>query len=74
MSGKVGTGYDEAVRVPLIVMDPTGRFTGDIDMVRTQLTSSVDFLPLIVSLGHNGSTKWMRGDLAKLYGRRIAST
>jgi uncharacterized sulfatase len=70
VSGKVATGYDEALRVPLIVVDPTGRFTGDIDVMRTQLTSSVDFLPLIVSLGHNGSTKWIRGDLAKLYGSR----
>lgn len=70
VSGKVGSGYDEALHVPLIVVDPTGRFTGDIDVVRTQLTSSVDFLPLIVSLGHNGSTKWIRGDLRSLYGPR----
>jgi arylsulfatase A-like enzyme len=70
VSGKVATGYDEALRVPLIVVDPTGRFTGDIDIVRTQLTSSVDFLPLIVSLGYNGSRDWMHGGLDKLYGPR----
>lgn len=58
---------DEAVRLPFIVADPSGRFTGDTDIVRDQLTSSVDFLPLIVSLGYNGSQQWMKGDLAQLY-------
>jgi arylsulfatase A-like enzyme len=67
VSGKTSTFYDEAVRVPLIVTDPSGRFTGDTDIVRNQLTSSADFLPLIVSLGYNGSQKWMKGDLAQLY-------
>ena len=70
ISGKTGTFYDEAERVPLIVADPTGRFTGDIDIVRGQLTSSVDILPLLVSLGYNGSRKWIKGDYAQLYGRR----
>lgn len=70
VSGKTSTAYNEALRVPLIVFDPTGRFTGDIDIVRPQLTSSVDLLPLMVSLGYNGSRDWMQGDLAALYGRR----
>ena len=64
MSGKILTCYEEAFHVPLIVVDPTGRFAGDIDTVRTELTSSVDMLPLLVSLGHNGSRDWMTGDLA----------
>jgi uncharacterized sulfatase len=70
VSGKTGSFYDEAVRVPFIVVDPTGRFTGDINVVRNDLTSSVDFLPLIVSLGYNGSQSWMKGDLLQLYKNR----
>jgi hypothetical protein len=30
----------------------------------------VDFLPLIVSLGYNGSQSWMKGDLLQLYKNR----
>jgi arylsulfatase A-like enzyme len=70
VSGKVGSLYDEAYHVPLIVVDPTGRFTGDIDTPRDGLTSSVDMLAMLVSLGFGGSRKWMVGPLADLYGRR----
>jgi uncharacterized sulfatase len=70
VSGKVGSLYDEAYHVPLIVVDPTGRFTGDIDKPRDGLTSSVDMLAMLVSLGFGGSRKWMVGPLADLYGRR----
>jgi arylsulfatase A-like enzyme len=70
MSGKILTCYEEAYHVPLIVVDPSGRFVGDIDTVRTDLTSSVDFLPLLVSLGHNGSREWMTGQLASIYAKR----
>jgi arylsulfatase A-like enzyme len=68
VSGKTGSFYDECVRVPLIVADPTGRFTRDPDVVRTQLTSSVDFLPMIVTLGYNGRRSWLTRDLAQVYG------
>ena len=70
VSGKTGTFYDEAVRVPLIVTDGSGRFTGDINIVRDELTSSADFLRLIVSLGYNGSQEWLKGDLSQLYKNR----
>ncbi|WP_159711775.1 sulfatase-like hydrolase/transferase, partial [Geminicoccus flavidas] len=70
VSGKVGTLYDEAFHVPLIVVDPTGRFAGDIDEIRTGLSSSVDLLPLLVSIGHHGSRRWLRAGLAELYGQR----
>jgi arylsulfatase A-like enzyme len=70
LSGKVGTCYDEMLRVPLIVADPTGQFAGDIDVVRTQLTSSIDITPLLVSLGNNGSRDWITANLVPLYGRR----
>jgi uncharacterized sulfatase len=70
VAGKILSCYEEAFHVPLVVVDPSGRFTGDIDTLRTQLTSSVDMVPLLVSLGHKGSWDWMTGDLAAIYGGR----
>ena len=70
MSGKILTCYDEAFHVPLIVVDPSHRFVGDIEKIRMEQTSSVDMLSLLVSLGHNGSRDWMTGRLARLYGER----
>ena len=68
--GKLGTVYEEAWHVPLIVVDPSERFTGDIDTIRTGLTSSVDMLPLFASLGAMGTNAWMRPELRKIYGSR----
>jgi hypothetical protein len=70
VSGKAGSCYEEIYNVPLIVVDPSQRFTGDIDAIRTNLTSSVDMLPMLVTLGYNGSRSWLIGDLARLYGSR----
>jgi arylsulfatase A-like enzyme len=72
VSGKLTTCYDEAWHVPLFVVDPSGRFTGDVADVRTRLTSHVDLLRLLVSLGNNGSSEWLNRspELFKLYGRR----
>ncbi|SAL00503.1 arylsulfatase A like protein [Caballeronia arationis] len=70
VSGKAGSCYEEIYNVPLIVFDPTGKFTDDIDIVRTGLTSSVDILGMLVSLGCKGDRGWLSGDLAQLYGRR----
>ena len=70
VAGKIGSCYEEPFHIPLIVVDPSGRFTGDIDTVRTGLTSSVDMLTFLVSLGHNGSRAWMTGPLAEIYGGR----
>lgn len=70
VTGKTNTVYDEAYHIPLIVMDPTGRFVGDIDTPRTGLTSSVDMVRMLVSLGYNGSSQWATGDLAAIYGKR----
>ena len=70
VAGKVGGCYEEPFHIPLIVVDPGGRFTGDIDIPRTGLTSSVDMLTFLVSLGYNGSRAWMTGALAEIYGQR----
>jgi uncharacterized sulfatase len=69
-ANKAGTAYDEAFHIPLIVTDPSGRFTGDHDQIRHELTSSIDIMPLLVSLGHNGGQGWMTGAYANFYGSR----
>ena len=70
MQGKMGSVYEEAWHVPLVVVDPSGRYTGDIDTIRTGLTSHIDFTPMIASIGKLGTTNWMSGDLATIYGGR----
>ena len=70
VSGKMGTCYDEAFHVPLIVVDPTGRHARDIETPRTGLSSSVDMLRLIMGLA-TGGDGWMQGELATLYGARL---
>jgi len=69
-SNKAGTMYREAVNVPLIVMDPRERYTGDINIVRDQLTSSVDIVPMLASLGF-GDREWFKGDLEEIYQERL---
>jgi uncharacterized sulfatase len=69
-ANKACTVYEEAFNVPLIVADPTGRFTGDTDKIRNQMTASVDLLPMLVTLG-TGSQDWMTGDLASIYQERL---
>ncbi len=70
VQGKLGSVYKEVWHIPLIVVDPSGRFTDDIDTIRTGLTSSVDLSTLLVSLGNRGTRDWMTGDLAAIYGDR----
>jgi arylsulfatase A-like enzyme len=70
VQGKGSTIYEEGIMVPLVVHDPSGRFTASTDQHREQLTSSVDLLPMIVSMGYKGSSQWMLGDYQQLYGNR----
>lgn len=70
VAGKAASLYAEAIHVPLIVVDPTGRFAGDVATERAQLTSSVDLMPMIVGFAYNGTTSWMQGDYAAMYGQR----
>jgi len=71
LQGKGGTVYEEGIRVPLIVCDLSHRFTSEENLERKQLTSSVDLLRMIVSMGYGG-TGWMTGnsDYQQLYGNR----
>lgn len=55
LHGKGGAAYDESTRVPLYVHDPRGYLspTNGTSM-RSQLTSSVDIAPLLVSIATGG--------------------
>ena len=71
LHGKGGTVYEEGIRVPLVVYDPTGVYTKFKDDPRNQLTSSVDLLPMIVTMGYGGDKNlWMRGEYKELYDKR----
>ena len=56
LRGKIGSTYREAIHVPLTVYDPTGRFVNSPSTPRTGYTSSVDVMPMILTLAANGST------------------
>jgi arylsulfatase A-like enzyme len=58
--GKGGMAYDEGMRVPFSVYDPTGLYVADPTVVRTGLTSSVDFAALVATLANKGTTpRWL---------------
>jgi arylsulfatase A-like enzyme len=75
MRGKGASAYEEALRVPLYVYDPRGVITAAAQVPRTQLTSSADVVPLMLTIGW-GSEQWRqqpeylhlagRHDLAKI--------
>jgi len=71
LAGKIGTAYEEAIHVPLVVTDFTHRFAKRVEKPRAQMASSVDLLPMLVTLGNGGSTSWRRGQLARIYGERL---
>jgi len=71
LSGKLGTAYEEAINIPLIVTDLTHRFAKQVHKPRKQLASSVDLVPMLVTLGNRGSIAWRRGELAQIYGERL---
>jgi len=59
LRGKGAGAYEEAIRVPLIVKDPRAALTSAPELARTQLTSSVDVAPLLLSIA-GGSGDWRR--------------
>ena len=71
LSGKIGTAYEEAIRIPLVVVDPSRRFARDVGRPRHQLVSSVDLAPMFVTLGNRGSDSWIRGEYRRIYGERL---
>ena len=59
MRGKGAAVYDEGIHVPLIVKDLRGTLTRVPDTPRVQLTSSVDVVPLLLTIA-TGSEDWRR--------------
>jgi arylsulfatase A-like enzyme len=59
LRGKGASAYEEAIRVPLIVKDPRRRRTAARARSRTQLSSSVDIVPLLLSIATE-SDEWRR--------------
>jgi len=57
LRGKGAGMYEEGIRVPLIVSDPTGKLGGVPNTVRHQITSSVDFAPMLLTIA-SGSAGW----------------
>lgn len=49
--------YEESIRVPFYVKDPTGQFAANPEIERTQLTSHVDLTPLMLTLAY-GDNSW----------------
>jgi arylsulfatase A-like enzyme len=60
LRGKGAGAYEEAIRVPLLVKDNRGLLTQAPETTRTQLTSSVDIAPLLLTIA-TGSNAW-RGE------------
>jgi len=74
MRGKGAAVYEEGIRVPLFVKDPRGLLTRAPEKVRTQLTSSVDIVPLLLTIA-TGSDAWRRdGYYAHIAGRLDLAT
>jgi arylsulfatase A-like enzyme len=59
LRGKGAGAYEEAIRVPLIVKDPRRGRTAALRRPRTQLTSSVDVAPLLLTIA-SGSGRWRK--------------
>lgn len=57
LRGKGAGAYEEGIRVPLIVNDPREKLTAHPSTVRSQLTSSVDVAPLLLTIA-TGSNAW----------------
>jgi arylsulfatase A-like enzyme len=69
MRGKGASAYEEAIHVPLYVSDRRGVATAAPGVPRNQLSSSVDIVPLLLSLA-TGSNAWRaESSLRHLAGR-----
>jgi arylsulfatase A-like enzyme len=57
LRAKGGGAYEEAIRVPLYVVDPRRVLSSGKASARRQLTSSVDLAPMLLTIAH-GSPDW----------------
>jgi arylsulfatase A-like enzyme len=70
LRGKGAGAYEEAIRVPLIVKDPRGKLTREPKKLRTQLSSSVDVAPLLLTIA-SGSDHWRSEELYSHLAHRL---
>lgn len=50
--------YEESIKVPFSVYDPTGQYAKNVEIARTGLSSSVDLMPLLLTIASGGNTNW----------------
>lgn len=55
LRGKGAAVYEESIRVPLYIRDPSGHLTPGPGDTRTQLTSSADLAALLMTIAHGGA-------------------
>lgn len=55
LRGKGAAVYDESIRVPLYIRDPSGHLTPKPGDTRSQLTSSADLAPLLLTIASGGN-------------------
>jgi len=69
MRGKGASAYEEAIHVPLYVSDRRGLATAATGVPRNQLTSSVDIVPLLLSIATDSNAWRQESSLAHLAAR-----
>jgi arylsulfatase A-like enzyme len=74
LRGKGAGLYEEGIRVPLWVKDMTGHYAARPDVIRTQLSSSVDITPLLLTIAAGGDSWRSQPDAAHLANRFDLST
>ncbi len=55
MRGKGAAAYEESIRVPFCIKDPTGQYAVNPTILRNQLVNSVDLAPFLLTIGSNGN-------------------
>jgi uncharacterized sulfatase len=62
MQGKAQTVYRESYNIPLIVKELFKKksLTSHPDIIRDQLASSIDLVPMLVSIGNGGNMDWIK--------------
>lgn len=69
LRGKGAAIYEEGIRVPLFIRDPSGRLTPRPGESRNQLTSSADLAPLLLTIAHGGNGWRSKPKFSYLAGR-----
>jgi arylsulfatase A-like enzyme len=69
LRGKGAAIYEEGIRVPLYIRDPSGRLTPTPGASRVQLTSSADLSALLLTIGHGGNGWRFESKFSYLAGR-----